>query len=332
MRRALQILRRALDGKVRVTRLGRSDPVRLQLERAPNPPTVVRLAPWGPEAADEGDELVIWVLDRDDRSAIPRLRRQDASYVDPRGGAVHLVLPWLLVDRSGIRVGREPTAQRPANPFSDRNSLVTRVLLADPGRSWGVRELAAAAGVTPGTVSKVVQRLKTYGLVHAHAGRSGEVRLADPRALLRRWTNAYDWTRNESLAFHAPIGDPQRFLKRLPRLMPDGLWALTLQAGASLVAPHAAWERIHLYLALETTGEFLRFAEGLGWQPSGDGQVVLMRPYYDESVWHGCRKVGGLPVVSDVQLVLDLWHYPLRGREQAEHLMETVLFAEREGE
>jgi hypothetical protein len=33
------------------------------------------------------------------------------------------------------------------------------------------------------------------------------------------------------------------------------------------------------------------------------------------------RSAGSL-VVSDLQLALDLWHYPIRGREQAEHLIE----------
>jgi hypothetical protein len=29
--------------------------------------------------------------------------------------------------------------------------------------------------------------------------------------------------------------------------------------------------------------------------------------------------------VSPLQLVLDLWHYPVRGREQAQHLIEAIL-------
>jgi hypothetical protein len=32
-----------------------------------------------------------------------------------------------------------------------------------------------------------------------------------------------------------------------------------------------------------------------------------------------------VPVVSDLQLILDLWHYPVRGRETAEQLWRPLL-------
>jgi hypothetical protein len=64
--------------------------------------------------------------------------------------------------------------------------------------------------------------------------------------------------------------------------------------------------------------------EEQGWEPAEQGNVVLMKPYYKTSVWHGMDVIGGVPVVSPLQLALDLWHYPLRGREQAEHLLGAV--------
>ena len=47
--------------------------------------------------------------------------------------------------------------------------------------------------------------------------------------------------------------------------------------------------------------------------------LVLMAPYYKHSVYDS-REMEGLRVVSDIQLYLDLYKYPVRGREQAEHL------------
>lgn len=40
------------------------------------------------------------------------------------------------------------------------------------------------------------------------------------------------------------------------------------------------------------------------------------------SVWYRADSHRGLPVVSVPQLLIDLWHYPVRGLEQAEFLME----------
>jgi len=48
-------------------------------------------------------------------------------------------------------------------------------------------------------------------------------------------------------------------------------------------------------------------------------------PYYRVSAFFGKRRLGGLWVASDVQLYLDLYDYPVRGREQAEHLYNRHL-------
>jgi hypothetical protein len=53
--------------------------------------------------------------------------------------------------------------------------------------------------------------------------------------------------------------------------------------------------------------------------------VVLMLPYYKNSVFYGRQKAKDLWVVSDIQLYLDLHNYPIRGLEQAEHLFEKRL-------
>ena len=48
-------------------------------------------------------------------------------------------------------------------------------------------------------------------------------------------------------------------------------------------------------------------------------------PYYRISAFFGRQEVGELSLVSDLQLYLDLYDYPLRGREQAEQLFERRL-------
>jgi hypothetical protein len=48
-------------------------------------------------------------------------------------------------------------------------------------------------------------------------------------------------------------------------------------------------------------------------------------PHYGVSGFYGMRVTEGLPVVSDLQLYLDLYDYPWRGREQAEQIFERRL-------
>jgi hypothetical protein len=156
-------------------------------------------------------------------------------------------------------------------------------------------------------------------------GRDAECWIDEPEPLIRRWTGAYSWERNLAAAFHAPVGDPSRFLRRLPRLFGDVRWALTMHAGAAQVAPHATWDRVHVYVDASSPADLLDAGAGRGWDAADEGRVVLMKPYYRTSVWHSLQVTNGLPVVSTLQLALDLWNYPLRGREQAEHLLQTVV-------
>jgi CubicO group peptidase (beta-lactamase class C family) len=58
---------------------------------------------------------------------------------------------------------------------------------------------------------------------------------------------------------------------------------------------------------------------GAAWMDSGGGGLRLVRPK-DEGVFNGARDLNGLPVVSDIQLYLDLQRVGLRGDEGAEEL------------
>jgi hypothetical protein len=74
---------------------------------------------------------------------------------------------------------------------------------------------------------------------------------------------------------------------------------------------------------LEEDEQLRDIAASRGWAP-GEGKLVLLSPRYRHSAWYGERDVQGLKVVSDLQLVLDLWNYPVRGREQAEHVLRIM--------
>jgi hypothetical protein len=271
---------------------------------------------------------VVYVLERATRRAQDELRREGVSFVDI-SGTVHLMLPNLLVDRTNLRPARKRgIAQQRFDAFSDRGSLIARALLADTNggeRIWGVRGLAAAAEVSPATATRVVRELERLaGVQVKRQGRAAAVRLTDAASLFAAWTRTYDWTRNRSVAFSAPMGDASRFITRMTREWTGPRWALTLQAGAARVAPHASWDRVHVYVDAKDESALVRIGEDHGWEPADDGRLVLLRPYYRTSVWHGLQIIRGAPVVSTLQLALDLWHYPLRGREQAEHLLTVT--------
>ena len=54
------------------------------------------------------------------------------------------------------------------------------------------------------------------------------------------------------------------------------------------------------------------------------GNVYLIKPYYKKSIFLYKQKIKGYPVVSNLQLYLDLYHFPQRGREHADYLLKVI--------
>lgn len=324
MQRAARLIEQALQPHAHVEQTGKHSALALRLRDGSRTP--LQLTTGADDQVLEGKPNVVRVLTDATRADLERLRREARSFVDLKG-AVFLTFPNLLVDRTGVRLQTHPAPAMPFDAFSDRSSLIVRRLLGEGSRDreWGIREIAQASDVAPATATRAARELERERVVQiSRSGRNAHLRLTDPRGLFMLWTRRYDWSRNAAVAFDAPVGEVSRFVRRLPELLGDTRWALTLQAGAAQVAPHATWDRVHLYLDVESAADLLRAGAAHGWEPAPQGQVVLMKPYYRTSVWHGQQTAHTLPVVSTLQLALDLWHYPLRGREQAEHLLASV--------
>lgn len=273
---------------------------------------------------DEPGETLL-LLRRPTKRDLRDLRSKGLSYVG-LNGVVRIQGPGLLIDRTDLKVTTTPTRPVRRSAFSDRASLITRWLFAQPlGSESRISGLAEAAGVSPSVASYAAKDLERRGLVEVAArGRERWIRLVEHRRLLTQWAAEYSWRDNTSLAVHAPIGSPRRFLARMPLpLLPR--CAVTLQAGASLVLPHAPVEQIHMYIDVPTPADLSHVARKLEWPPDPGGQLLFFMPYYRRSVWDGVREREGVPVVSDLQLMLDLWNHPIRGREQAELLLEKHL-------
>ena len=97
----------------------------------------------------------------------------------------------------------------------------------------------------------------------------------------------------------------------------DVTCAFTLHAGASLVAPFTRFPDVHVYLKEPLTDTLLQAMQleriELG------GTVHVIAPY-DEGVLHHRQLLDQLPVVCNMQLYLDLFQHPTRGKEAAEFL------------
>jgi DNA-binding Lrp family transcriptional regulator len=206
-------------------------------------------------------------------------------------------------------------------------------MLKSPKQRWGIRELAEKIGLNPGYVSRMAKSLDESGYA---ARANGKISLRAPKEILDDWVRSYDLKRNEHHRFFMLAPDVKSILRRLREINvpPKVKYALSVQAGAGLVAPHAVYKEVHLYLKTPNAIGF--FQEALDLKAADQGaNLVLMLPYYKHSVFYDSREIEELRVVSDIQLYLDLHGYPVRGREQAEHLYDRrlkMLFAGTEGD
>lgn len=210
------------------------------------------------------------------------------------------------------------------NPFSDAASMVLRTALSSPSRAWGIRELARLSSTSPALTALVLKRLERLGYASREA--TGQARLLDPTRLLWDWAA---WYAIKPLKEFRYVLEGKAAPKRILNLMEDhrgelpGRWALTSMAGASLVAPFAEFREIHVQLPKaeklrQTWRRLLRLT------PDAEGPIHLIEPYYSFSGSEGIRETHRLPVVSDIQLFLDCYRYPVRGREQAEHILSRL--------
>ena len=253
------------------------------------------------------------------------LREIGVGYVDMAGN-IHLRAPGILIEREQNRnpFGYE---REGLNPYSDKASIVLRLLMDEPNRSWKIREIAKVGGINPGWVSRVVESLVERGLVEFH--REKGISLLRGQEVLGEWADLYDWHRNKFYYYYCHALDFQEVLERISGLNLDNdkSVALGFQAGAYLVAPYSTFNQVHLIIDGHSFDEVRPDIERqLELESRREGaNLILVHPYYKHSALFGVRKIKRWWIVSDIQLYLDLNRYPLRGHEQAEYLLERVI-------
>jgi hypothetical protein len=275
------------------------------------------------------DENEVWILVLPMLSSAVRskLRERKVNHAD-LSGVLYLNAPGIRID-----VDREPGSRhiplarlpREVNPFSKKASLVLRHLFAAPEAHMRVSELAARSGLAAGWASEVAESLVQRG--YAESSAEG-VRLIDPASALRDWAAAYSWKKNPQRVYAVPFAYeeiPDRLRLAFGKRKVE--WALTILAGAQQRIGHVRYSAVmHVYARAESAEELaLALHEIHAEETDGDGGLAVLDPYYGHAAFFGSDKFGGHPVVSDVQLFLDLAHFPVRGPEAAEVLVRRRL-------
>jgi DNA-binding transcriptional regulator YhcF (GntR family) len=279
---------------------------------------LARLKAYASNEKDCAPVVVARYFSRDKRNAC---KSAGVNYIDLSGNVL-LSCKNLYIERSGFP-NRFPEERRGRSPFSDKASLILRLLLSHKQKLWGVRELAGDLELDPGFVSRMARELEKRN----YAARvNSKIRIRNAKSILEDWVREYNYKKNKESKFFCLAKRPEEIIARLRRVqIPARIqYALSLQAGSSLVSPYAVFDSVHIYVQNQKMIDYFR--EQLDLEEAQRGEnVVLMLPYYSHSVFYDRQKANGLWVVSDIQLYLDLYNHPIRGLEQAEHLYEKRL-------
>lgn len=208
--------------------------------------------------------------------------------------------------------------------FKPVSSRILRVLLEEPKRTWKILELSRVAKVSLGQTSNVCRWL--IDEEYMERNKEGFYSLTSLGKLLDEWAQNYTYTNNKVFVYYSFEQEFEKLIKKIRKISVEEelKYALTLSSGASLVAPFVrGLSTLQMYISgSEDLPKWISF---LDLRPIESGGNVSLYIPYDEGVFYKMRKVKDIKVVGNIQLYLDLYNYPARGREQAEFLRKKKI-------
>jgi hypothetical protein len=228
--------------------------------------------------------------------------------------------------------------------YSPKAERVLRVLLGSGPRLWRVKALADAAQVSLGQVASVKKLLADrewiesapagFGLsgysLGSPGGSGGGSHLSEGSEpiqvavlpILMEWARAYRPERSSTFEFYSlkPIAELEAKLAEAVESQKHQA-AFTAFSGAARLAPAVRYQRAAAYVASGVDA----LADELALKRVDSGANVTLIEPYDEGVFHGTCNIKGAPVVSPIQIYLDLAQLKGRGGEAATAILEEVI-------
>lgn len=246
---------------------------------SPNTPILV-VAPWLSQATRQ------------------RLEAEGINYLDLTGNSlVRLDNPTLFIQTTGAARDPSPPPRGKAQVRGPKAGRLIR-LLADVRPPYGVRDIAKAARLNPGYVSRLLDTLDGEALVDR--SRRGAVESVDVPGALRRWAATYDlFKSNPTSTFIARTGlGPTASRLNEPDL--PGRLVVTGSFAAVRRAPVAAPALLCVYCD-DPAG----VAVALDLLPATTGaNVALLKPF-DAVVWDRTEQPEGVTYAAPSQLAVD---------------------------
>ena len=213
------------------------------------------------------------------------------------------------------------------NIYADKSAIILAWLLkiGIDREKFSLREVAKEGGVSVGLVQKVFSHLVLHGLIQSEGIRTSKrFSIKKPSVLLKSWLEHYSIVKKCKIwTYSSGFSNREELLKELKKSGLQSQIALALHSAAETYGcKNTNLTTLELYLLGSEARESLEYALELRPQERGY-EVLLVEPYYKSFLKTG-SEVAHLKLAPALLTFLDLYHFPLRGLEQAEFMAERI--------
>ncbi len=214
------------------------------------------------------------------------------------------------------------------NVYADKSSLVLDWLLREglSKECFSLREVGKEVGVSLGLVQRVFNILVLKGLLQVEGIRTAKrFSFNKPKELLESWLERYSIVKKCKIrTYRSALSGKSEWFKALKKSGLDQNVILALHSAAqALGLKNTNLEGLELYVLDPSIRAKLESALQLEPQERGY-EILLIEPYYKMLLnknRKGGREIGICPLLLTF---LDLYHFPLRGQEQAEFIAQRA--------
>ncbi|MCH9626945.1 MAG: hypothetical protein S4CHLAM2_05770 [Chlamydiales bacterium] len=214
------------------------------------------------------------------------------------------------------------------NIYADKSALVLDWLLRkEKGEeSFSLRDVAKEVGVSVGLVQRVFGILVAHGVLKTEGVRTAKAFfLKNSKQLIEDWLESYSLSKKCKMrTYRSGLSGKAELLDILQKSSLSHKVVLALHSAAEVFGfKNTNLHTLELYL-LDTSVR--SEIEGvLQLEPQERGyEVLLIEPYYKALLNCSEGLCENVKVSSLLLTFLDLYHFPLRGREQAEFMAQNA--------
>jgi len=217
---------------------------------------------------------------------------------------------------------------REGNIYSNKSSLVLDWLLREglSRESFSLREVAKDTKVSVGLVQRVFNILVLKGLLQVEGVRTSKrFSFNKPKELLESWLEHYSIVKKCKIRTYASaLSGKSEWFKALKKsgLKQNVILALH-SAAEALGLKNTNLEGLELYVLDPSIRPKLESALQLEPQERGY-EVLLIEPYYKMLLKQNRKDGKEVSICPLLLTFLDLYHFPLRGQEQAEFIAQRA--------